>query len=66
MAFLRLLRLVHIFCAMLASSCVVLAATLGPEIYELDLYRNRGYRSLQHFAGVGMIFSGVFYVLLLK
>ena len=63
---LRLIRLVHILSSAIIASTIVLAVALGTDIADQDFYKSKKFRSLYHYSGVAMIFSGVILIVLTK
>jgi hypothetical protein len=60
-------RLLHIVSSMLSASHIVTLALISPEdIGDVLMFRNKTYRSVVHWAGLLMIFSGAILVLLMK
>ena len=64
--FVRVLRLVHILSTMMVGSSIALAVVMGPDIVDLEMYRDKRYKGLQHYSGVLMIFSGVLLIMMMK
>jgi hypothetical protein len=60
-------RLLHIVSSMLSASHIVSLAVISPEeIGDIIMFRDKKYRSMVHWAGLLMIFSGAILVLLMK
>ena len=60
-------RLLHIVSSMLSASHIVTLAVISPdEIGDILMFRDKAYRSMVHWAGLLMIFSGAILVLLMK